>query len=82
MTATPIDGKAIAEKLRAGLALAVKTTEAAHGFVPGLAVVLVGCLTQRANRICWRWSIVSTAIPLSMAFWYNCLCRRISMPTA
>jgi methylenetetrahydrofolate dehydrogenase (NADP+)/methenyltetrahydrofolate cyclohydrolase len=42
MTATPIDGKAIAEKLRAGLALAVKTTEAAHGFVPGLAVVLVG----------------------------------------
>jgi methylenetetrahydrofolate dehydrogenase (NADP+)/methenyltetrahydrofolate cyclohydrolase len=42
MTATLIDGKAIAETLRAGLARAVKATEIEHGFVPGLAVVLVG----------------------------------------
>ena len=42
MTATLIDGKAIAETLRAGIAREVQRTEAAHGFVPGLAVVLVG----------------------------------------
>lgn len=42
MTATLIDGKAIAEKLREGIGREVKRTESAHGFVPGLAVVLVG----------------------------------------
>ena len=42
MTATLIDGKAIAEHLRAGIAHAVKGLEHTHGFVPGLAVVLVG----------------------------------------
>ena len=42
MTATLIDGKAIAETLRAGIAREVQRTEEAHGFVPGLAVVLVG----------------------------------------
>lgn len=42
MTATLIDGKAIAEQLRGGIAQAVKGLERDHGFVPGLAVVLVG----------------------------------------
>ena len=42
MTATLIDGKAIAEHLREAIAREVKRTETAHGFVPGLAVVLVG----------------------------------------
>lgn len=42
MTATLIDGKTIAETLRAGIAREVQRTEAANGFVPGLAVVLVG----------------------------------------
>ena len=42
MTALLIDGKAIAEHLRAGLAQAVSATHARHGFVPGLAVILVG----------------------------------------
>ena len=42
MTAILIDGKAIAEQLRANLAQAVSATQTMHGFVPGLAVVLVG----------------------------------------
>ena len=42
MTPQLIDGKAIAEQLRANLAREVKRTEAEHHFVPGLAVVLVG----------------------------------------
>ena len=42
MTATLIDGKAIAEQLRGGIAQAVKGLKRDHGFVPGLAVVLVG----------------------------------------
>ena len=42
MTAILIDGKAIAEQLRAKLAQAVSATQTMHGFVPGLAVVLVG----------------------------------------
>ena len=37
-----IDGKAIAEALRGDVARAVASMKAAHGFVPGLAVVLVG----------------------------------------
>jgi methylenetetrahydrofolate dehydrogenase (NADP+)/methenyltetrahydrofolate cyclohydrolase len=37
-----IDGKAAAETLRAKVALDVATLKAAHGVVPGLAVVLVG----------------------------------------
>ena len=37
-----IDGKAIAEALRGDVARAVASLKAAHGFVPGLAVVLVG----------------------------------------
>jgi methylenetetrahydrofolate dehydrogenase (NADP+)/methenyltetrahydrofolate cyclohydrolase len=41
-TARIIDGKATAEALRAGIAKAVGALEAAHGFAPGLAVVLVG----------------------------------------
>jgi methylenetetrahydrofolate dehydrogenase (NADP+)/methenyltetrahydrofolate cyclohydrolase len=42
MTATIIDGKAIAAKLRAGVAAEVARLNAAHGLKPGLAVVLVG----------------------------------------
>lgn len=37
-----IDGKAYAEGLRARIAWAVKELKAKHGFIPGLAVVLVG----------------------------------------
>ena len=42
MTATIIDGKARAEKLRASVADAVSGIKNDHGFTPGLAVVLVG----------------------------------------
>ncbi len=42
MTATIIDGKAIAATLRARIAAAVAGLKAAHGVTPGLAVVLVG----------------------------------------
>ena len=37
-----IDGKSIAERLRAHVAESVARTKAEHGFTPGLAVVLVG----------------------------------------
>lgn len=37
-----IDGKQVAAELRANVGLAVAAIMAAHGFVPGLAVVLVG----------------------------------------
>jgi methylenetetrahydrofolate dehydrogenase (NADP+) / methenyltetrahydrofolate cyclohydrolase len=42
MTARLIDGKAIAAALRAKVATEVRRLAAAHGLVPGLAVVLVG----------------------------------------
>ena len=42
MNAKIIDGKAFAEGLRARLATEVAALKAQHGFVPGLAVVLVG----------------------------------------
>ena len=42
MSARIIDGKAIAAQLRAGVAEEVRRLETARGFVPGLAVVLVG----------------------------------------
>jgi len=42
MTARLIDGKAIAAALRAKVATEVRRLSAAHGLVPGLAVVLVG----------------------------------------
>ncbi|MBI3452710.1 MAG: bifunctional methylenetetrahydrofolate dehydrogenase/methenyltetrahydrofolate cyclohydrolase FolD [Rhodospirillales bacterium] len=42
MTAAIIDGKALADKLRARTAIHIRHLKAAHGFVPGLAVVLVG----------------------------------------
>jgi methylenetetrahydrofolate dehydrogenase (NADP+)/methenyltetrahydrofolate cyclohydrolase len=42
MTATIIDGKAFAEKLRGGIARQVAALKAQHAIVPGLAVVLVG----------------------------------------
>ncbi len=42
MTATIIDGKAIAANLRARVAAEVRRLGAAHGLVPGIAVVLIG----------------------------------------
>lgn len=42
MSATIIDGKAFAEKLRGTIARKVAALTAQHGIVPGLAVVLVG----------------------------------------
>jgi len=42
MTATMIDGKAIAQELRGRIALAAAELSKKHGIVPGLAVVLVG----------------------------------------
>jgi 5,10-methylene-tetrahydrofolate dehydrogenase/methenyl tetrahydrofolate cyclohydrolase len=42
MTAKIIDGKAVAERIRAGIAESVAQMKAAHGMVPGLATVLVG----------------------------------------
>ena len=42
MSATLIDGKAIAEKTRAQVQALVGEIKAAHGFTPGLHVVLVG----------------------------------------
>jgi methylenetetrahydrofolate dehydrogenase (NADP+)/methenyltetrahydrofolate cyclohydrolase len=42
MTARIIDGKAIAAKLRANVAGETARLKAAHGLVPGLAVVMVG----------------------------------------
>jgi methylenetetrahydrofolate dehydrogenase (NADP+) / methenyltetrahydrofolate cyclohydrolase len=42
MTATLIDGKAVAAGLRAKVVVEVGRLAAAHGLVPGLAVVLVG----------------------------------------
>ena len=42
MTAKIIDGKAIAQDLRAGIAQRVAALKAARGITPGLAVVLVG----------------------------------------
>jgi methylenetetrahydrofolate dehydrogenase (NADP+)/methenyltetrahydrofolate cyclohydrolase len=42
MTATIIDGKALAQELRAGIATATAALTGEHGIVPGLAVVLVG----------------------------------------
>ena len=42
MNSKIIDGKAFAEGLRGRLAAEVAALKAQHGFVPGLAVVLVG----------------------------------------
>ena len=42
MTAFVIDGKVIAAKVRSDVAADVARLKAEHGFVPGLAVVLVG----------------------------------------
>ncbi len=42
MSATIIDGKAIAADLRAAVKAATAQLHAAHGLVPALAVVLIG----------------------------------------
>ena len=42
MSATIIDGKTIAADLRAAVKAETQRLHAAHGIVPGLAVVLIG----------------------------------------
>ena len=42
MTATVIDGKAFAAKVRSQVADGVAKLKEAHGIIPGLAVVLIG----------------------------------------
>ena len=42
MSATIIDGKTIAADLRAAVKVETQRLRAAHGIVPGLAVVLLG----------------------------------------
>ena len=43
MTATLLDGKAIARDIRAGIKTRAAALRQRHGVTPGLAVVLVGC---------------------------------------
>lgn len=59
MTATIIDGKAIAAKLSLSIADAVRTVTAEHGIEPGLAVVLVG--DNAASEVYVRSKTAKTA---------------------
>ncbi len=59
MTATMIDGKAIAAKLSQSVADAVKNVTAEHGIEPGLAVVLVG--DNAASEVYVRSKTAKTA---------------------
>ncbi len=47
MTATIIDGKAVAARIREELTAQVAAMKAEHGIVPGLATVLVGKTRRR-----------------------------------
>ena len=49
--AQPIDGKRLAEKLRAEIAAGVAALKAEKGVVPGLAVFLVGVYEPRAGNV-------------------------------
>lgn len=51
MSANIIDGKAIAKKMRQQVAAGVAALQAAHGFSPGLATVLVGEDTASATYV-------------------------------
>ena len=53
MSATIIDGKAIAQEVRAKIATAAAALSKEHGIVPGLAVVLVAAI-RRAKFMCAR----------------------------
>ena len=59
MTASLIDGKAVAAKLSRSIAEAVKRVTAEHGIEPGLAVVLVG--ENPASEIYVRSKTAKTA---------------------
>ncbi|HET7210261.1 MAG TPA: bifunctional methylenetetrahydrofolate dehydrogenase/methenyltetrahydrofolate cyclohydrolase FolD [Methyloceanibacter sp.] len=59
MTATIIDGKAIAAKLSLSIADAVRTVTAEHGIEPGLAIVLVG--DNAASEVYVRSKTAKTA---------------------
>jgi methylenetetrahydrofolate dehydrogenase (NADP+)/methenyltetrahydrofolate cyclohydrolase len=59
MTATIIDGKAIAAKLSQSIADAVRAVTAEHGIEPGLAVVLVG--DNAASEVYVRSKTAKTA---------------------
>ncbi len=58
MAAEIIDGKAIAEKIRAELSQDIEALKSKHGLTPGLAVVLVGenpasqSYVRSKNRAC------------------------------
>ena len=52
MTATIIDGKAVAAKVRERIVAATAKLKAEHGLVPGLATVLVG--NDPASEIYFR----------------------------
>jgi methylenetetrahydrofolate dehydrogenase (NADP+)/methenyltetrahydrofolate cyclohydrolase len=69
MTATLIDGRAIAAALRARTATAVSLLSTGHGVVPGLAVVLVG--EDPASAIYVRNKAVPTKAAGMRAFQYD-----------
>jgi len=51
VTATVIDGKAVAERMRGEIAEAVEKMKADHGITPGLAAVLVGDSSASATYV-------------------------------
>jgi methylenetetrahydrofolate dehydrogenase (NADP+) / methenyltetrahydrofolate cyclohydrolase len=55
VTARIIDGKAIAAELRAAVAAETRRLSAAHGLVPGLAVVLVGDNPASMSYVGSKW---------------------------
>ncbi len=65
MAAEIIDGKAIAEKIRAELSQDIEALKSKHGLTPGLAVVLVGenpasqSYVRSKNRACHKIGIYS-----------------------
>jgi len=67
MTAAIIDGKAVAERVRQGIADEVAELKAKHGLVPGLATVLVGedpasqFYVRSKGKACAKAGITSTA---------------------
>jgi methylenetetrahydrofolate dehydrogenase (NADP+) / methenyltetrahydrofolate cyclohydrolase len=70
MTAAIIDGKAVAERLRARIASAVLGVAAALGRAPGLAVVLVG--ENPASQVYVRNKVKQT-LEVGMMSWHHLL---------
>lgn len=71
MAATIINGKAIAEQMQEQLALRVQTFARENGFVPGLAVILVGedpasqVYVRNKHRACTKVGMYSEVLELS-----------------